>query len=258
MGFRSLQRSRVRKSTCGGFARGAAVRLQGLDTLVAVYSFRALAGFISHRRRSWDSPFGASSSRKVSGAFPPGRTHIPFFLPLIPLPKQRAGPAGRGSWASTLAGVPGSRSGISTPTTGCSLGFCPSRVYRPKSWSGFRPISAHTLGTCTRRHACRRPSVSIDFGLDLSAECGKPHPSGRSTLVGFSHRFNPTHSGELPPWLWIHRASRRTLLPTARRTSGGLAHPAGADGTGLGAEPANLLVCLSLGEFRLFPLTDTV
>jgi hypothetical protein len=174
MGFRSLQRSRVRKSTCGGFARGAAVRLQGLDTLVAVYSFRALAGFISHRRRSWDSPFGASSSRKVSGAFPPGRTHIPFFLPLIPLPKQRAGPAGRGFWASTLAGVPGSRRRISTPTTGCSLGFCPSRVCRPKSGPGFRPASSRTLRTNARGYVCRRPRVSINLGLDPSASHSKP------------------------------------------------------------------------------------
>jgi hypothetical protein len=127
-------------------------RLQGLVTLWAAYSFRALAGFISHQRRSWDSPFGASSSRKVSGAFPPGRTHIPFVLPLLPLPKQRAGRAGRGFWASTLARVPGSRRGISTPTTGCSLGFRPSRVYRPKSESRFRPTSSHALHSHARKH----------------------------------------------------------------------------------------------------------
>jgi hypothetical protein len=238
MGFRSLQRSRMRKSTCGGFARGAAVRLQGLSTLLAGFSFRALAGFVSHRRRSWDSPFGASSSCKVSGAFPPGRTHIPFFLPLIPLPKQRAGPAGRGFWALTLAGVPGSRRGISTPTTGCSLGFRPSRVCGPKPGSGFRPTSSHTLCARARRHMHRRPRVSIGFGLDLSANHGKPQPADRPTLVGFLHRLNPTHWGKLPPGLWIHLAPRRTLLPTARRALGGLAHPAGAVGIGLGAEPA--------------------
>jgi hypothetical protein len=47
----------------------ATFRLQGLVTLLAVYSRRARAGFLSHRRRSWDSPFGAFSSRKVSVAF---------------------------------------------------------------------------------------------------------------------------------------------------------------------------------------------
>ena len=201
MGFRSLQRFWMRKSTCGGFARGAAVRLQGLITLVAVYSFRALAGFLSHRRRSWDSPFGAFSSRKVSGAFPPGRTHIPFFLPLIPLPKQRAGPAGRVFWASTLAGVPGSQRGVSTPTAGCSLGFCPLRAHWPKSWSGFRPTSALTLCARTRRYVRRRPSVSIGFGLGQSVNRGKPRGTGWSTLLGFPHLHNPTHWGKLPPWL---------------------------------------------------------
>jgi len=44
----------------------AAFRLQGLVTLLAACSFRARADFISHRRRSWDSPFGAFASRKVS------------------------------------------------------------------------------------------------------------------------------------------------------------------------------------------------
>jgi hypothetical protein len=44
-------------------------RLQGLVTLVAVYSLRSLAGFISHRQRSWDSPFEAFSSQEVSERF---------------------------------------------------------------------------------------------------------------------------------------------------------------------------------------------
>jgi hypothetical protein len=141
-------------------------------------------------RRSWDSPFGASSSRKVSGAFPPGRTHIPFVLPLLPLPKQRAGRAGRGFWASTLARVPGSRRGISTPSTGCSLGFRPSRVYRPKSESRFRPTSSHAL-LHVPASPCWRRRVSIGFGLDRSADRGKPRVTERSALLGFLHRHNP-------------------------------------------------------------------
>jgi hypothetical protein len=44
-------------------------RLQGLVTLLAVYSLRSLAGFISHRQRSWDSPFEAFSSQEVSERF---------------------------------------------------------------------------------------------------------------------------------------------------------------------------------------------
>jgi hypothetical protein len=48
-----------------------AFRPQGLTTLSAVSSLRNLAGFVSHRQHSWDSPFGAFSSRKASGGFPP-------------------------------------------------------------------------------------------------------------------------------------------------------------------------------------------
>jgi hypothetical protein len=52
----------------------ATFRPQGLATLSAAYSLRARAGLVSCRRRSWDSPFGASSSRKVSAAFPRWRS----------------------------------------------------------------------------------------------------------------------------------------------------------------------------------------
>jgi hypothetical protein len=50
----------------------ASFRLQGLATLLAVSSLRTRAGSVSHRQRSWDSPFEAFPSRKVSGALPPG------------------------------------------------------------------------------------------------------------------------------------------------------------------------------------------
>jgi len=45
-------------------------RLQGLATLWTVSSRESRAGFISRRQRSWDSPFGAFSSRRVSTTFP--------------------------------------------------------------------------------------------------------------------------------------------------------------------------------------------
>jgi hypothetical protein len=59
-------------------------RPQGLVTLSTVYSLRAFVGFFSRRQRSWDLPFGAFPSRKVSGAFPSGSTHLPFSLSLLP------------------------------------------------------------------------------------------------------------------------------------------------------------------------------
>jgi len=66
----------------------ATVRLQGLVTLGAVYALRARAGFVSHRRRSWDSPFGAFSSRRASTPFPTWPTRLPFNPSLFPPPKQ--------------------------------------------------------------------------------------------------------------------------------------------------------------------------
>jgi len=56
----------------------ATFRPQGLVTLATVYALQARAGFISHRRRSWDSPCGAFTSRKVPAAFPRGCAHLPF------------------------------------------------------------------------------------------------------------------------------------------------------------------------------------
>jgi hypothetical protein len=60
----------------------ATVRLQGLVTLWAVYALRARAGFVSHRRRSWDSPFGALSSREGVHALS-NRTGPPTVLPVV-------------------------------------------------------------------------------------------------------------------------------------------------------------------------------
>ena len=67
---------------------------------------RSLAGLVSYQQRSWDSPFGGFPSRKVSGAFPPESTHVPFSSAVFPPPKRRAGPMSRGSWVLSLPGVP--------------------------------------------------------------------------------------------------------------------------------------------------------
>jgi hypothetical protein len=87
----------------------ATFRLQGLVTLLAIYSLRSRAGFVSHRRRSWDSPFGVFSFRKVFGPLRSELAHLPFNLAVFPLPKHRAGPIGPGFWALPLPEVPGER-----------------------------------------------------------------------------------------------------------------------------------------------------
>jgi len=102
MGFRSLQHLQNRRSTFREFASPASFRLQGLVALLAAFSLRFLAGSVSHRQRSWDSPFGGFPSRKVAeasplrldphtvspavlpGAVAPGRPGGPRFLGLVP------------------------------------------------------------------------------------------------------------------------------------------------------------------------------
>ena len=123
----------------------ATFRPQGLFTLSTAYSLQARAGFVSHQQRSWDSPFGAFPSRKVSAALAIGRTHMPFHPPVIPPPQRRAGPTGRDFWAFTLPRVPGDHAGISTQATGCSLGFLPPRACQQKPRPGSRPHSSHAL-----------------------------------------------------------------------------------------------------------------
>jgi hypothetical protein len=148
----------------------ATFRLQGLATLLTVCSLRARAGFVSHRRRSWDSPFGAFPSRKVSAAFPPRRTHIPFNLSVLPPPRRWAGPTGRGSWAFTLPGVPGSRTGFNSPATGCSLGFHPSRVFPREPCPGLHPDSSHALrkiNPCGPHSPAPRSIDQLPLGLVL-------------------------------------------------------------------------------------------
>jgi hypothetical protein len=47
----------------------ARFRLQGLVTLLTAFSLESRAGFVSHRQRSWDLPFGGFTSREESKPF---------------------------------------------------------------------------------------------------------------------------------------------------------------------------------------------
>lgn len=216
MGFRSLQHSRDRRSTCRGACQAPATfRPQGLATLSAAYSLRARAGLLSCRRRSWDSPFGAFSSRKVSAAFPGGRTHVPFLPSVFPAPRRRAGPTGRGFWAFTLPGVPRGRGMIGASTAGCSLGLCPLRVSRKRPRANPRPRSSHALRG--DRPCDRAPPAPRSFSQPRPRLVRRRQADGRNraTLTGFLHRTRPERSNETPSGLLVHRALRRALLSTA-------------------------------------------
>jgi hypothetical protein len=145
MGFHSLQHSRAWRSTHHGFATPAKFRPQGLATLSTAYSLRARAGFVSHRRRSWDSPFGAFPSHKVSVRF---RTEGPTYRFTRRCSRRRSGgPAQQAS----VSGLQPSReslaacTGLAHEPLAAPLGFRPSRANQQKPWSRFRPTSSHAL-----------------------------------------------------------------------------------------------------------------
>jgi hypothetical protein len=94
MDFASLQHIKDRRSTVRGLCLPASFRPQGLVTLSTAYSLRSRAGLISCQRRSWDSPFGAFSSCKVSERHRPEAPTYRSSHRFFPPPKRRAGPDG--------------------------------------------------------------------------------------------------------------------------------------------------------------------
>jgi len=109
-------------------------------------------------------------------AFPRGRTHLPFLPSVFPSPKLWAGPTGRGSWALTLPRVPGDQTGINSPTAGCSLGLCPSRVCWREPCSGLHPNSSHAL---LRMPTLRLPFAGAPESQSTLAWPRPPHRAGR-------------------------------------------------------------------------------
>jgi hypothetical protein len=198
----------------------ATFRLQGLVTLLTVYALRALAGFVSHRRRSWDSPFGAFSSRKVSAAFPRGRTHVLFRPPVFPLLVQWAGPTGCSFWALTLPGVPGGRCRISASATGCSLGLFPLRVFRKGPCRTLVRTPPTRFAKPILRPMPPAPR-SINRPLPGSVrDIRQAARADRATLPGFWHQCDPECVGETLPGLCVHLLPRRASLPTDRQSLG--------------------------------------
>jgi len=186
LGFRSLQHIRNRGSTYRGFCLPATFRLQGLVTLLAVYSPQYRAGSVSHRQRSWDSPFGAFSFRKVSSPFPGGRPHLPFRLSVYP--HRNAGRLDRPRFLGFApSGSPWRPCMVLTRRPlDAPLGFAPLGPPRTP-WQGFRPASSLALF---------RPGLHPNGGAPESQSASaplQPLPQlptgiGWGTLLGFPHR----------------------------------------------------------------------
>jgi len=156
----------------------ATFRLQGLVTLWAAYSFRARAGFVSHRRRSWDSPFGAFASRKVSATFPGGRTHVPFRRTGDP-GAEGAGPA---QWTAVSGLLPfreslAAAAGLVRRLLVAPLGFTllgPAGGNLVRALARTPPTRFAGAGLTTGAHW--RLGVSLGLRLASSGNPGKPGP----------------------------------------------------------------------------------
>jgi hypothetical protein len=130
---------------------------------LTAYSLQSRAGSVSHRQRSWDSPFGAFSSRKVSGLLPPGSPHLPFSLSLLPTPWRWAGPTGPSSWGLPFRESLTARQRVSPPSHRmlpwvlALLGCLTAGLARDFART---PLSRFARRT-TNRPTHRRPRVSI-------------------------------------------------------------------------------------------------
>ena len=160
---------------------------------MTVSSLRTRAGSLSHRQRSWDSPFGGFSSRKVSDAFPHSEGPTCRFFQRCSR-RRSAEPA---RWTAAPGSCPFPESlavdrGVSSSMAGASRGIHSSRVLPRKPWPGFRPASSHALcciGVVTP--ILRHPRVSIGFRLAPSVHRAEAVRHARSDPLRVSA---PVHS----------------------------------------------------------------
>jgi hypothetical protein len=157
MGFRSLQRSRVRGSTAAGFASARYVPPSGfgypLGGLLPPSPCRPClvpAALLGFALRSFLLPEGI---RRVSAGMNP-RT-------VSPVGNPAAGAVGRPNGPRFLgfdpSGSPWRRAGVNSPTAGCSLGLHPPGAIQQEPCPGFRPDSSHALRKPARRPAAGAP-----------------------------------------------------------------------------------------------------
>jgi hypothetical protein len=183
--------------------RPATFRLQGLVTLLAAYSRRARAGFLSHRRRSWDSPFGVFPSRKVSGAFADGWTRIPFNLSVFPTPEgvrpaQQASVSGLRPFRESLAAKRGlTRRPLDTPLGFALLGLASQSL----AWD-----HSHTPLTC---FAATDPKISATGTAEYQSALAWPHP--RHSASRAHGRGNPSRVLAPPRSRALERATIRAM-----------------------------------------------
>jgi len=191
MGSRSLQHLRNPRSTVRGPSQPATFRLQGLATLLTVSSLESRAGFVSHRQRSWDSPFGGFLSREVSAAFQPGRTHLPlaqrYFRRRSVRPARRASVSGFTPHESALrpCGV------LSRQPPAPPLGFAPLGP----ACEGLDPDFSRPPLACLARPDDHSPDRPAPQSFSRPSPCPtRPAPKRRTGRDSPSGVFAPARS----------------------------------------------------------------
>ena len=122
----------------------AKFRLQGLVTLLTAYALESRAGFVSHRQRSWDSPFGGFPSRKPSRPFS-HEEPTPFGSAVIPPQKRRTGPRSLGFWVHLSRKCLAEDGLLSRQPPAPPMGFAPLGPACKDLDGDFSAISSHTL-----------------------------------------------------------------------------------------------------------------
>jgi hypothetical protein len=177
-------------------------RLQGLITLLTACSLRSLAGFVSHRQHSWDSPLRSLTSRQVFKRF---RLKGPTYrFACRCSPRRSIGPAQRApvSGFCPCRGLRSNDDGFSIADIGSSLGVRPSRVLHEGldqdfARSPLTRFAVRIINDSNNRHL----RVSMSLRLVSAVIAGFPTTVAKTTLLGFLHLTNPRHSNELPPGL---------------------------------------------------------
>jgi len=155
-----------------------------LVTLLTAYSLESRAGFISHRRRSWDSPFGGFTFPEVSAGF---RLGEPTYRSLGGVPDAEA--PNRPSQAAVSGSMPpGSASRpcecLARQSPAPPLGFAPLGPTGGDLGLDFSgPPLARFAGSAITRRIRRRLRVSIGLRLappdnNTGVRAGWDYPSG--------------------------------------------------------------------------------
>jgi hypothetical protein len=169
---------------------------------LTVCSLESRAGFVSHRRRSWDSPFGGYSPGRFSRHF--GRKEPTYRWPVSISWRRSASPV----WRTSVSGFVPFGSALQ------SCGFLSRRLPAPPM--GLAPlgraamtlawISPSLLSPASRVRAITRRTrrrLRVSIGLRFASPDDVPkHTSAEATLMGFSHLPAPEHSSCPVPGLW--------------------------------------------------------